>query len=124
MGTDEDADLRRSFAGLRSEDARNVPSFEATVAAARRSGTARRGWLIPAATGTVAAVAATLAVIAVVRRPEPRSRPSVSIEEWTAPTDFLLETPGRELLETVPSIGELPAAAEDGDAARRRSVSP
>src|SRR6476659_5864137 len=29
-----------------------------------------------------------------------------SLAEWKAPTDFLLETPGRELLRTVPEIGE------------------
>ncbi len=32
-------------------------------------------------------------------------RSATSITEWKAPTDFLLETPGSELLRTVPQIG-------------------
>ena len=44
------------------------------------------------------------------RRKPPRYAPKsvTSITEWKAPTDFLLATPGRELLETVPQIGNWP----------------
>jgi len=36
--------------------------------------------------------------------------PEISITEWKSSTDFLLRTPGLELLETVPRIGEWPAS--------------
>ncbi len=35
-----------------------------------------------------------------------RRQTVASITEWKAPTDFLLETPGSELLRTVPEIGQ------------------
>ena len=68
--------------------------------------------------------------IAVTHRAGPPLPPMTSIEQWTAPTDFLLETPGRELVETVPRIGDLgvvganEAADESGSRRKRRSMSP
>ena len=124
----DDADLRAAFSALRTEDAAGAPPFEAVLAAGSRRGThRRRPWLVPALTGAMAAAALAVAIVAVARRPEPRLAPPVSIERWTAPTDFLLETPGRELLETVPSIGEVPEIGPlDGaeKTAKRRSVAP
>ena len=128
---DKDADLRAAFAALRSEESATVPSFEAVLAAAARGKTdRRRPWLVPAVTGSIAAAALAAAGIAVMRRPEPRLPPMAAIEQWTAPTDFLLETPGREFLETVPSIGDLrpvgsSEVVDDGGRSRkRRSMSP
>ena len=128
---DGDADLRAAFAALREEDAARVPAFDAVLAGASRSAAdRRRPWLLPSLTGTVAAAALVVAVIAVTRRPEPPPPPVASIEQWTAPADFLLETPGRDFLETVPRIGELPAidtseaADESGSRRKRRSTSP
>lgn len=37
--------------------------------------------------------------------PTPTAADVPRFEEWTAPTDFLLETPGRELLSSTPVIG-------------------
>ncbi len=54
----------------------------------------------------VAAAAALVAFIAL--RPRP---PAVAIAVWTAPTDFLLDVPGSDLLRTVPRFelkGTLP----------------
>lgn len=128
---DDDADLRVAFAAIREEDAAGVPAFEAVLAGASRGRTERRRpWLLPTLTGTVAAAALAVAGIAVMRRPEPRLPKVAVIEQWTAPTDFLLETPGREFLETVPSIGDLrpvgasEAVDEGGRSRKRRSVSP
>jgi hypothetical protein len=128
---DDEADLRAAFANMRREDAAGAPSFEAVVAAASRVGAdRRRPWLVPALTGTAAAAALVVAVTAIVRRPEPRAPAAISIDEWTAPTDFLLETPGHEFLETVPRIGELlpsvagEAADESASRRKRRSMSP
>ena len=38
-----------------------------------------------------------------------------AIGQWIAPTDFLLDTPGREFIQTVPEFGIVP---------KPRSVSP
>jgi hypothetical protein len=56
-----------------------------------------RGWAI-----------AVLTLIAIAIGVSHRSRPPVieSIVTWKAPTDFLLRTPGSELLSTVPQIPE------------------
>ena len=80
--------------------------------------------------GTLAAVGLVAAMITVVWRPEPRLPSMASIEQWTAPTDFLLETPGRQLLETVPLIGTTPSlpplegVTGSGPPTKRRSTSP
>lgn len=127
---DDGADLRAAFAVVRREDAAGAPPFEAVLAASRRATHRRRPWLVPALTGTMAAVVVAVAVLTVARRPEPRPPWAPSIEDWTAPTDFLLETPGMELLETVPSIGEVPTVRplegldESVRLEKRRSVSP
>jgi hypothetical protein len=124
---DDDTDLRSAFEALRREDAARAPSFEALLRKAPRSADRRRPWLVPAVTGAVAAAALTVAIVSVARRPEPRLPPPVSIEEWTAPTDFLLQTPGRELLETVPRIGDVPSMGPldlTEIRGKRRSVSP
>jgi hypothetical protein len=103
---DDEADLRAAFASMRHEDAARAPTFEAVVTAASRGAAKRRRpWLVPALTGTVAAAALVVAITAVVRRPEPRVPAARSIDEWTAPTDFLLETPGRDFLGSVPRFG-------------------
>lgn len=128
---DADADLRAAFAALRSEESAQAPSFEAVLGAASRGAVRRRRpWLVPALTGTIAAAAVVVAVLAVRHTPDAHVPAGVRIEEWTAPTDFLLETPGRDFLETVPRIGELPArvvgeSSDDGRERRKgRSISP
>lgn len=99
---DDDGDLRRAFADLRRADAETAPGYErvrgrADVATRRRP---RAGALLVAAS-LAAAVIGGLAV----RRPPAPPPPAVSVEDWTAPTDFLLETPGREILQGTPRIG-------------------
>jgi len=130
----EETNLRDAFAALRRDDAANAPVFEAMLAAAEaRSKNAvnrRRPWFVPATVGTLAAGALLTTMIAIVRRPYQPLPSMASIEQWTAPTDFLLETPGGAVLETVPHIGTPPmlgpldAAAESGPRTKRRSVSP
>ena len=127
---DDGADLRAAFAAVRREDAAGAPPFEAVIAASRRGPHRRRPWLVPALTGTVAAAVVAIAVLTVARRPEPRLPGVPSFEDWTAPTDFLLRTPGMEMLETVPSLGEMPTVRpldgldETVRPEKRRSVSP
>ena len=111
-GSDSDDMLRRRFAVLRQEEEQHAPEFAGlwnACAATRRQGKARAGvrrqvrWLA----ATACALAALLAffwIRSAQRRPEETT--AASITEWKAPTDFLLETPGRELLRTVPEIGQ------------------
>lgn len=97
----DDADLRQAFDVLRREEAKAAPVFEAVRARARPRRLTPLGGLLAAAF-----VAAAILGI-VVRRPHPLP-PAASMEEWIAPTDFLLATPGREILQTVPRIGNIP----------------
>jgi hypothetical protein len=55
---------------------------------------------------SLAALVACIFFVRLMRQPERHpGKPAISLTEWKAPTDFLLETPGRELLRTVPVIG-------------------
>jgi hypothetical protein len=94
----DDADLRQAFAALRREEAKAAPAFEAVRA--RRA--PRR--LTPLG-GLLAAASVTAAILGVVVRRSDPPPPIASLEQWIAPTDFLLDTPGREILQTVPRIG-------------------
>ena len=86
--------LRDAFDTLRHDEAARAPRFEKMwrVRPERR--------LVPKL-----AFAAMLLIIVTavffVRRPEP---PRPSITAWKAPTDFLLATPGRELLQKTPEL--------------------
>ena len=75
-----------------------------------------------------ALVLASLALGLLVRRPLP-TPPPPALPAWTAPTDFLLRTPGIEVLESVPRFAPRRSLlALDGVAAEqpslRRSPSP
>ena len=96
----DDADLRQAFEVLRREEAKAAPAFEAVRA--RRA--PRR--LAPLG-GLLAAASVTAAILGVVARRSDPPPPMASMEQWIAPTDFLLDTPGREILETVPRIGSV-----------------
>ncbi len=98
-----DRDLRERFAALRREDASQAPEFSAVPDRARGRRPAWSRWAAAAAMVIVAALLLTKFY------PRPAA-PTQSITEWKSPTDFLLETPGRDLLQTMPSFG--PWAAE------------
>jgi|SRR6266853_4972191 len=94
--------LPRRFAVLRREEEEHAPEFGRLWhgrADARRRQTR---WFMAAACVLVAL--ALLWMRSTQRRPGDKT--VASITEWKAPTDFLLETPGRELLRTVPEIGQ------------------
>ena len=105
-----DDDLRNRFAAMRRQEAGQAPEF--AVPSINAAG--QRSRLVA---GKLSAVAACLAVIAAavfllrtgpVKRGSETPAKAGSISQWRAPTDFLLETPGREFLQTVPAIGVSP----------------
>ncbi|HEY8130290.1 MAG TPA: hypothetical protein VII12_00235 [Thermoanaerobaculia bacterium] len=82
--------LRQAFAELRREEAAHVPPFRVD---------GRRGrW--PAT--RLAFALLVLMIVAMIFRHH--NTPQPSIAEWRAPTDFLLKTPGQELLTSVPHL--------------------
>ena len=127
---DDETDLRQAFAALRREEAEKAPPFDGVLTAAQlRRGRHR---LVPVLAGLAASVAAiVIAVVAVAVRQPPSTPPRAGrIEQWTAPTDFLLRTPGREILDTTPRIGARPflalpeGASASGSLRKSRSMSP
>jgi hypothetical protein len=101
MSAPEDDDLRRAFAELRRADAESAPAYD-------RVRGRPQGVRVEVPTGTLLVAASLVAAVIAglaVRRPAPPPPAFVSLEHWTAPTDFLLETPGREILHGEPGIG-------------------
>lgn len=100
--SDDDRELRKLFAQLKGEDRGHTPSFRAPVMRVASR------WRLPA---RVALAAAIVVIAVVLARPDqpPRTtmRPAVHLgtTAWRSPTDFLLNTPGSELLRSVPSVG-------------------
>jgi hypothetical protein len=101
--TDEDRDLRERFARLRHEDRAHVPPFRAP-----RAQVAPRWRRL----GQIAAAAAVVLIAVVLARPDRTPPPILGRQivdlgtvDWKSPTDFLLLTPGSELMRTVPAVG-------------------
>ena len=88
-----DEQLRDAFSELQRAEAARAPRFERMWR--RRS--AQRRFSFAFVFVTLLMIVLT---VAVVRRPVPQP----SISEWHAPTDFLLRTPGRQLLDSVPDL--------------------
>lgn len=102
--------LRELFESARRRDEASAPRFQEVL---RRERPTERAVRIPLA-ARVAAIAIVLALIgllAVSRRvARPTGDPSVAGEllssgRWSGPTDFLLATPGRDLIQSTPRIG-------------------
>jgi hypothetical protein len=101
-----DSDLRQRFASLRREDAGRAASFSRVLHRPPRSSSRDRGLL--AATACLALVVLALVLYPRARAPRPPDAAAPSLADWRSPTEFLLNTPGREMLRTVPAIGETP----------------
>lgn len=100
-----DPDLREHFASLRREDAARTPGFTQVLQRARHASTRITGMLAAAACLMIAVAAVT--VMRLVHDRAPAARHAAPwLADWRAPTDFLLNTPGRELLHTVPQFGD------------------
>jgi hypothetical protein len=102
---DEEAELRERFAQLRADERRGIPPFNLQA----RVRTHRPAWRPIAA----AAVLLLVVIAAVTLRPRPTEfsasdRAAVrSVAAWHPPTDFLMQTPGSEMLTTTPRIPDL-----------------
>jgi hypothetical protein len=100
----DDPDIRDRFASLRREEAARTPAFEQVL---RRAHPARRGIGSWVTAGSLMAVVGLAALLW--RSPHRSPGPEVmaaAISQWRAPTDFLLNTPGMDMLRTIPRIGE------------------
>ena len=115
-GHADDSDLRERFARLRADDRARSPEFSRLIdPAPRRHG--RRGRPVPAvrvglAIGSIAVIVTLIFWPGGVppSPPEglwdsPGGTPFELAGVWRSPTDFLLETPGLELLRDVPAVG-------------------
>jgi hypothetical protein len=109
-----DPDLREWFAKLRREDQAHAGEFSSLLHRARpRTNSVRLSAGIALAAGL--AVMITVAVMSIPRLGRRTiGNPEISITEWKSSTDFLLRTPGLELLRTIPRIGEWPASTGAG----------
>jgi hypothetical protein len=99
---DHDRELRDMFARLKDEDHAHTPPFRTPT------WTAAQPWRL-----TRLAVAAAIVLVALVlARPDgpPRNVGGQLVHTraatWRSPTDFLLVTPGSELMRTVPEVGQ------------------
>lgn len=106
-----DQDLHRRFAAMRRLEEGQAPGFALPVtkpgAHRGRRSAARMVALVGGVGMVVAAVAFLLRIVPTKPGREP-GHVAGSITQWRAPTDFLLETPGREFLRNVPAIGVSP----------------
>jgi len=91
------------------------PEFRARVLAAAAAANLAKGarpWRVWGLAGAAVVAAATLLIILTVRQREVRIVPASDLAaaeklaQWRAPSDVLLETPGREILQTTPRLGE------------------
>jgi hypothetical protein len=105
-----DEDLKRQFAGLRAHDRQRTPSFDAMLAARP---TIRHVPLRLAAAIALLVAAGTVTAVLVNGRAT-RFQP-VALASWQSPTAFLLQTPGTDLLSTVPSVTASVIHIERGD---------
>lgn len=109
--------LREAFVELRRAEERAAPPLPGLMSRASARGTrgqTRSRWLVPP--WTAVRWAAPVAVLAAVAlglwfgreggRPRPRTTAGEvpTLAHWVAPTDFLLDTPGVELLRSTPQI--------------------
>jgi hypothetical protein len=117
---DDDREFRELYARLKAEDRAHTPPYRAPMRAEPR----RRPW-----SPRIAVAAAIVLIALILARPDappPHAfQPDLRRSTWRSPTDFLLETPGSELLRTVPVVGsphfwtpELPGRSPTAESTR------
>lgn len=106
-----DNDLRAAFERMREDDARKAPTFQEVVKAGSRRRPVRIRWAFHL---RVAAAITGAIALAIVLRP-PAGTPPVDVQRaeigvavsrwWEVPTDFLMATPGSEIVSGTPALG-------------------
>ncbi len=94
--------LRTRFHELREQVSESAPAF--SVGSGRSVGRAVSRWVLVSGGMASVAAAALLVMLWPRSRPGPGVGPDLSTVVWVAPTDYLLDTPGRDLLNTVPLL--------------------
>lgn len=89
--------LHDAFAELRHQETAHAPRFDALWRS--RPAPARR---LPMASLAVAMLLLITATFIVLRQMNKPQQPPITA--WHAPTDFLLQTPGRELIHSLPDL--------------------
>jgi hypothetical protein len=98
---EEDSRLKTHFANLREEDRSSAPPFGRAAAAAA---IARRGSSLKVVLAAMSALA--ISVMLAVRTHRSTDASPRELAAWSSPTAFLLETPGKQLLDQVPRLEE------------------
>ena len=101
-----DRDLRKQFASMRREDAGRTPSFHRVLQNPKRTRLIDTRLRAVMACLVIAAIALPAFLSFRHRAATAPATTALWLADWRAPTDFLLNTPGRDLLRTVPQIGE------------------
>ena len=101
-----EGDLRERFAQLREHDQRRPPLFGAVLARSGRQHSAPIGALRV----TLAAAGIRVAALLLHTPNRPSAEQAVRYPQanWRAPTDFLLDVPGDDMLRTTPDFGWSP----------------
>jgi hypothetical protein len=129
---DDDRDLYDAFAAVRLEEEAHVPPSSMLLTARRQGRRVLSGKLIAATLCLASLIAVAVWLLPGVHVAHKvsireREQAEASIISWKPATDFLLDTPGRELLEDVPSLGEwhgeiMPGPGESHRPFRKRVV--
>jgi hypothetical protein len=118
----DDPDLRQRFASLRREEGARTPRFERVLR--RVPPRPSSVWFGPhEAAAACLVIAAGWFLYAHVRAPRPPEAAVASLADWRSPLDFLLNTPGAEMLSTVPEIGD-PSPDTSGAGPRLNDITP
>lgn len=107
---ESDSDLRLRFRVLRSDVERTAPPYRRP---ADRPARVRLAPFWIAAAALAALVIGTVWIATRDGAPSPQSLVSLDATWWAGPTDFLLATPGIELLRSLPTLGAIEGAADD-----------
>jgi len=100
----DEKEIRQRFAQMREAEREEVPSFAQTYGHARAKRSSSAGIRVrPLVISAAAIVIATLWLVKARSLLPTTSTPAIAT--WSAPSDILLQTPGRELLSTMPALG-------------------
>ena len=98
--------LHDAFEELRRNDLARTPSFERVWRNAHGGLRARRSTFVFALAACALVVVVATSLVMMLRAPREVPREFLAASVWKGPTDFLLDTPGRELVRSVPQIPE------------------